>query len=383
MRIGILTLHWVPNFGANLQVLSMMKLLERMGHEAIVLNYRALGSIKYHAEHADAIQIDRHEAFLDQYVKQTALLHNEEEIIMACEKENIDCVIIGSDAVFRVRASNREDVDFRNPYWASWQSKANIPVIACAVSSMGVNLMSIDSSEKRWISERLKNNFTAISARDKWTRSQLIMLSRRKIRLLPDPVLVTDKNIFPFGLDSDDQLKVLKDKKYIVIAFLRNYVSNNWISALKNEVNRRGFLLVSLPHPGGQNALDVDVNIRIPITPDGWYSCIAESSGIIAHRFHPIVIAASNSVPFVALDNYRKGSNIKDLIINKHRSKTYDLCSQLGIKKNNIKASSIDMEKNSASNIIDLLLQTKMRAISANREKLVARFGAYLKSNLI
>ena len=39
MKIGILTYHCVPNFGAQLQATSTVGYLKRMGHEAVVLNW--------------------------------------------------------------------------------------------------------------------------------------------------------------------------------------------------------------------------------------------------------------------------------------------------------------------------------------------------------
>ena len=39
MKIGILTYHWVYNFGANLQTLSTIGYLRKRGHTPIVINW--------------------------------------------------------------------------------------------------------------------------------------------------------------------------------------------------------------------------------------------------------------------------------------------------------------------------------------------------------
>ena len=41
MRIGVLTYHCPPNFGAQLQAVSTVGYLRRVGHDVIVLNWYA------------------------------------------------------------------------------------------------------------------------------------------------------------------------------------------------------------------------------------------------------------------------------------------------------------------------------------------------------
>jgi len=40
MKIGLITHHWVPNFGANLQALASYLYLKSLGHEVIVIDYK-------------------------------------------------------------------------------------------------------------------------------------------------------------------------------------------------------------------------------------------------------------------------------------------------------------------------------------------------------
>ncbi len=48
MKIGIMTHHWVPNFGANLQALSNFKYFESLGHDVSLINYRGSDLIEHY-----------------------------------------------------------------------------------------------------------------------------------------------------------------------------------------------------------------------------------------------------------------------------------------------------------------------------------------------
>jgi hypothetical protein len=39
MKIGILTFHWATNYGAVLQAYALQEFINKMGHQACIINY--------------------------------------------------------------------------------------------------------------------------------------------------------------------------------------------------------------------------------------------------------------------------------------------------------------------------------------------------------
>jgi len=43
VKVGILTFHWANNIGAILQAYALHRVIESLGHETYIVNYRPLG----------------------------------------------------------------------------------------------------------------------------------------------------------------------------------------------------------------------------------------------------------------------------------------------------------------------------------------------------
>ena len=67
-----------------------------------------------------------------------------------------------------------------------------------------------------------------------------------------------------------------------------------------------------------------DKVIELPLSPFEWYAWIQNAAGYVGVRFHAIVSAITNGVPYVAFDNYEWRSI-------RLSSKTFDLCKQAGV----------------------------------------------------
>ena len=101
MNIGILTYHAVCNFGANLQVLSTVQYLRNQGHNPIVIDWLLDELDSRYRRTTPKIQYKEHEEFRKAYLPMTTRCRTSEEVAKVIEKENIDAVIIGSDAVLQ------------------------------------------------------------------------------------------------------------------------------------------------------------------------------------------------------------------------------------------------------------------------------------------
>ena len=156
MKIGILTYHWVSNFGANLQALSTYMYLLNMGYDPIVINWIPEDVESKYDNNVLTIQNDSHRQFAkDSFKNITRLCRNGEDIAREIELNRITKVLIGSDAVFTnlpklarfvlcrrgiVRIHPKSDSVFPNPFWGDFLNYMKTPVEIVALSASAQNM---------------------------------------------------------------------------------------------------------------------------------------------------------------------------------------------------------------------------------------------------
>ena len=102
MKIGILTYHAVYNFGANLQALSTFYYLKNNGHEPIIVDFFPEKLEGKFDKNVPAVQADAHKSFLKKHFVMTNRCRDAEGVAREIVLNNIEAVIIGSDAVIHV-----------------------------------------------------------------------------------------------------------------------------------------------------------------------------------------------------------------------------------------------------------------------------------------
>lgn len=340
MKVGILTFHRVYNFGANLQALSMQEAIRANGASPIFINYQDPAKLSLYKQMVPKSQASAHESFFSDYLSESQPLYSENEIKEYCEEE-LDAVIVGSDAVLRLDAKydpfvilknlkKNKKINLKNlkrlpPYWLYWENSSGSKSIikaAVAASSMGTLYFLLPSEIKKKI-KRAINDFDYIYVRDDWTEKMINTISGKdinNIQYCPDPVFTLNKNLKNLRNES-----LSYDTSQMVL--LSGSFHPAWVRELKGILNNRGYKLGTLPNPDIQYPYDVDLNIPLPIEPLQWYQLIANSAGFIGIRFHALVSAIANSVPAICIDN------LTTSLLFKSGSKTYDLCKRVGLKK--------------------------------------------------
>ena len=323
MKVGLITHHWVPNFGANLQVLATVSLLKSFGHDVKVIDYRPTKLVEKSNRKVQPEQIQIHEEFVQSFLPLTKSCANLKEVSYVNSVEKFDLLISGSDAVFKLDYNkNREDTTFPNPFWLSFAEKGQRKLFF-SVSSMGTNFSTLDKKVKEGISETLVNS--NINVRDKWTKAGLLKINPKlNIEQTVDPVFCLNKYF-----KIPEEFEFSSNDKYFVFNIYKDMVSDSWIERFVNLANQKGYKVFLLPNPQGNlfGKQILDEVIDLPVHPLTWYSIIQKSSGYFGVRFHPTVTSISNNIPFIALDNYQKG------YLNRFTSKTFDIC----YKTNNTK----------------------------------------------
>ena len=99
MKIGILTYHWVFNHGANLQTLSTIGYLRKIGQIPIVINWIPKDREALSLKSTIKEQIDCFRSFQKEYYPLSHLCRTVKDIADVIREEGIDKVFIGADTL--------------------------------------------------------------------------------------------------------------------------------------------------------------------------------------------------------------------------------------------------------------------------------------------
>jgi len=355
MKIGILTYHCVPNFGAQLQAMSTVGYLCRMGHEAVVLHWYPQNlEDMYRNGRIPSAQMDCHEEFTKEQLPITRLCRTEAELIRVVDEEKLDGIVLGSDALFKFRpVATRKEGEIvpsemleENPFFGEFLGKISkhIPASVYAVSSQDCAFKHMTTEEK----SRMKNamsNFSFISVRDEWTADMVRYVTGKKdVPIYPDPVFGFNANMGDKVLTKEDVCKRFNlPEKYVLISFSQHFMQSEYIQKLAACFLEKGLEPVVLTMPEGLQDFGLKSTIDVPVTPLEWYSLIIHSSGFIGERMHPIVVCLHNAVPFFCFDEYgclkpkyftRKKFWIPRYVPDWHTSKTYLILRRADLLKN-------------------------------------------------
>jgi len=328
MRIGILTYHWVYNFGANLQALATCRYFADAGHEVSILNYRPPELVDAYASRVPPAQAEAHETFCDTYLPESPVCRSEDDLVEFCNAAKLDAILTGSDAVFRLSAKlDREDTRFPNPFWLGWVSKNLQPTpitASLAASAMGTNYYSLPFSARRRIGAAIRN-LTRVSVRDLWTQLMVLGMTWGRCwpSLCPDPIVVLE-DVFKIP-DTYTAEPSARRRQYVLLSAYEGMFSADWLAEFVAAAHSQGLQVYSLPLPDSPASLAVDRELRLPLSPLEWYCWITSAAAFVGVRFHALVCSMIGAVPFLAFDTYQTGRL-------RLSSKSYDLCSRAGVR---------------------------------------------------
>jgi len=360
MRIGILTYHCPPNFGAQLQAVSTVGFLKKTGHEVTILNWYAKDLEEMYSHRIPFQQVLCHNSFAQESLPLTDKCQKEEELIASIDGLKLDAIIAGSDALFKyIPLNNYRHFSKRklryifnfsplscelldgNPFFGAFLSKLQKPIPAStyAVSSQNCPFDAMTRGEKRAMRQAL-SNYRLISVRDAWTKQMIENITSRKdIRIYPDPVFSFNQNCF-LHIPSKEEIieKYHLHNDYILLSFSDKHTTGEYIHSVATEVEKRGIQPVALPMPEKLFSAGIGKQIDLPLSPMEWYALIIHSRGFIGERMHPIVVCLHNAIPFFSFDEYgtkiRKSFFSRDLVYNPSSSKTYAIVSEAGLLDN-------------------------------------------------
>lgn len=312
MRIGILTLPLHTNYGGILQAYALQTVLERMGHEVVVIDkpkvlpvpslfmvgkriikrlfgYR-VGVFSEWKHNRIYPVISRHtQPFVENYIHRK-IVHSSEEL----KEDDFDVIVVGSDQVWRpIYYPGR----IENAY-LSFAQKWNIIRVAYA-ASFGTNNWEYTSEQTKKCGELLKM-FDVVSVREE----SGVELCKERFGV--EAVHVLDPTML---LDKEDYIRLIEKAKiprsngtllnYILDETSEKHILIEQIAKEKNLVPFRVNSKVEDP------TAPLEERIQPPV--ESWIRGFHNAEFVVTDSFHACVFSILFAKPFVVIGNKERG----------------------------------------------------------------------------
>ena len=213
--------------------------------------------------------------------------------LKTCLKLGLDCIVVGSDQVWRYRYAKDSIDDF----FCNFAIEKNIPCFSYA-ASMGTDIMEYPQ-EKVKICARLLECFKSVSVRE---RSSVNLLRdffcAKDVHVVLDPTLLLDRQVYMNLFKSSYSDSV---EPYI-FTYILDYNEETG-RAIKKISKQKKKDIVDV------KAQTIDINKIEYIEPvEKWLSSICYSDYVITDSFHGTVFSIIFHKQFVVVNNAARGS---------------------------------------------------------------------------
>jgi len=321
MRIGILSMQRVPNYGSFLQAYGLKHTLESLGHEVVFIDYKEgrpavaydkKARILYCIREIPAIR------FCNDWIKYNVLgnkLFDYEYRLLYLKQlgigyrkkyhTGVDVAIIGSDEVFNCLQAGF-NVGFSPMLFGQ---DIHAKRIISYAASFGYS--DLEGLRKYGISEKVAtylNTFSDISVRDNNSRMIVTNLIHKIPELNLDPVLISEFEVPEIRIPYQDYVILYTyktrgyseaDKKSIIDFCVRNHKTLISIGSTQEWVN----------------------NKKIEVSPLELLAYVKQADFIITDTFHGTVFSIKYNRPFATLIRDNNKQKLGDLL---HRLKKED-----------------------------------------------------------
>ena len=322
MKIGILTLPLHTNYGGILQAYALQTVLERMGHEVIVLNRdRSIYSPKrkqilsyivclikkyclgrkvspFKSAKRKNIEREEREQYTSVFIKKN--IHTcEVKKLDRDAPHNVDAFVVGSDQVWRHKYFTRLFKSrIENAYLKFCESE-NVKRIAYA-ASFGTEEWEYTDAETKECA-RLLALFDAVSVREE---SGVVLcaeqLARNDAKHVLDPTMLLSK---------DDYIKIVENTEtpkssgnLMCYVLDDNAKIQTLISKIAHEKNLKPFIANSKV---SDKKLPNKERIQPPV--EQWLRGFMDAEFVVTDSFHACVFSILFHKPFVVIGNRKRG----------------------------------------------------------------------------
>lgn len=257
MKIGLVTYHSSYNFGSVLQAYATQSILQSLGHEVEIINYRMPSQKNFYSLFPVGISkrtylknvisiptLNKRINRKNKYEKTFSKIFNLTEVFEDPQDANkyrvrYDVYVSGSDQIWNRYSNELFNVDwlkYMSPYLLDFTEKKRISFASSIASMKDEDLVLIKDA---------LNKFEHISSREGISTVRLEKLLGRKIETVLDPTLLLNK---------DDWISFIKDwknvytnEKYILYYVLKGAIGiNKDLIFLNNIAKDHGMKLITI-----------------------------------------------------------------------------------------------------------------------------------------
>ena len=316
MRIGIITLPFLFNYGGIIQAYALQKVLISLGHDVFILEHESVVPRRLSIKIRYLIYIKRFVRkyllgqrdiviFEDKKNRERVLraIQNNRQFIdshmiirnfnidRACETYNYDCYVVGSDQVWRPKYTNPVEKYFLNFL------KPDSPVLRIAYgASFGTD--DWEFSEQQTVTcATLAQRFDLITVREKSGVTLCERYLHVKAKQVLDPTML---------LDRDDYINIIK-KDHIP-----HHAGNLFVYMLDDNICKQEFVKKISNVLGMSSFSVVPTQLGIlggTVYPgvSSWLRGFFDADFVVTDSFHGCVFSIIFNIPFVVIGNLSRG----------------------------------------------------------------------------
>lgn len=272
MRVGILTFHDGINYGAYLQVYALKSMIEQIGHEVSVINYKQgkfwLKEYLYFLKKGgtpirNLRKIDSFRKLHSKYLNLTKL-----SFFASSISKNFDAVVFGADEIWNTR----------NPGFGFDPTYFGAGVDCIKKVSYGPSFGASDSvAAKEENIERYLKSFLSLSVRDYHSRDILEELGFSNTSVVPDPTLLHPASFFV-------QKKVPIENN--ILLYSAEPIGKEMQEKIRKYASERNRKIISI----GYEHKFADINYA-DIGVDKWLELFMGAGEVITSMFHGVMFS--------------------------------------------------------------------------------------------
>ena len=312
MRVGILTFHSVPNYGAALQAYALYTAVRSLCDEVEIIDYTSAGIERYYR-----LGLPCSPRGAMSYLRKVKKYHRVDRFIRSHVKvgaegirgDGYDAIVCGSDQIWSVESAQGCDLAYFLDFAGDRVRKISYAPSANETDSFGNNREEL---------ARLLKRFHAVSVRD----SHTLDLLRKECGV--DACKVVDPT---FLVDFDELIDVPGPGHPYLLVYLNGRVHEEVVHLICDISRARRLDIVAIDgFPGGR------VQKRYALGLGEWLGLFRDADYVVTNTFHGTVFSIKYQKPFtVPLSSHK-------------RAKVYDLLQDLELVHAAGKAGALDRE---------------------------------------
>lgn len=351
MKIAVLTLPLLNNYGGNLQAFAMMEMLKNLGYEPYFINLKFKKNIEFYVKYSikkyllfwhekyknppNLIQAQDMKNFIDKYINpKTIEIFDKNELATFFNDNKFDAYVVGSDQVFR----NMGALGFKDIYSLGFIDNNTIKIAYSA--SFGTDKYS--GVNKDYHTKNL-SNFKGISIREKSGIKICQNIFNVDAEHTLDPTMMIDKQKY-IDMFSNIAETLSKDKIFAYILD-KNNTKKNTLYKISKKLNKQIYEI----NDGDVTTPSIEI----------WLKSIHDSDLVITDSFHGCVFSIIFNKPFYCIINENRGAD-----------RFYSLLEVFQLKNRIIIDSDIDFKDIEWNKVNAILLESKVKSQNFIQEKI-------------